>query len=40
MHITGLTKWLEDAKVKGVESSSEDRKAIQKETGIRNIGRR
>lgn len=30
----------EGCKMRGVESSHEDRKAIQKQTGIRNIGRK
>lgn len=40
MDIIDLTKCLEDAKTGGVESSSEDRKAIQKQTEIRNVGRK
>lgn len=40
MDIIDLAECLEDAKLGGVESSNEDRKAIQKETEIRNMGRK
>lgn len=39
MDITDLTKCLEDAKMGGGESCSEDKKVIQKQTEIRNVGR-